>query len=129
MSRIQWDKEFEKIFIEKLKRLDDMSDVLTPESPPWEWFIKQLGGNDGISFGPSKIDHYSTLCRCKGYPVAEGILEKMTSFPERDSSFNINVQKTLEWFYLQDWACDCEVFYNWIFRWSIFEKNNSDSVA
>ncbi|MFC1886603.1 hypothetical protein ACFLZM_06060 [Thermodesulfobacteriota bacterium] len=122
-------KAMDKIITENLKRWGDMSGVLTTEDTMWDWFIQQLGGDDGISLRNSQIKICDNLCMCNGYPFTEGILEKMSSFPERDSSFNINIQKTLEWFKLQGWLCDCQVFFNWIYRSNIFEKNHPEWIA
>ena len=71
--------------------------ILTPSNIHWDWFVTELANQMEIMGG----------CGCT-HRFSRKILEQMG----QDPSFNVDVDKTLDWFKLNGAFCDCEILLN-----------------
>ena len=119
-------QEYKK-FIETMKRLDDMSGVFTPENPHWEAFVVRLAGREGIYAMLGADGDERNNCPHEKFPYAKQILLKMADYREQDSLFDIDIEKTLNWFELQGRSCDCEIVYrNYEFKNENYHLDSSE---
>ena len=80
--------------------------IFTPLNIHWEWFAARLEGPEGLDWQEDGWNCDQT------HRHSRLILTRMSRLKPQDPSFNIDVEKTIDWFRQNGGKCDCEAILN-----------------